>query len=90
MSEEETVKTDINAGGIAGDRLRALIERIERLADEKQAIADDMKTVFAEAKGSGFDVKVMREVIKRRKKDKADLQEEDTLMDLYKRALGME
>lgn len=75
--------------GIAGDRLKSFIERIERLNEEKKALAEDISEVFAEAKGTGFDVKVMRQVIKIRAMDKDDLDEQETLLDVYKRAIGM-
>jgi uncharacterized protein (UPF0335 family) len=75
--------------GIAGDRLRSLIERIERLEEEKRTLGEDIKEVFAEAKGSGFDVKIMRQIIKIRRMDKDDLDEQEALLDVYMRALGM-
>jgi uncharacterized protein (UPF0335 family) len=78
-----------DVGGIAADRLKSFIERIERLEEEKKALADDIKEVFAEAKGTGFDVKIMRQVIRLRRMDKDDLSEQETLLDLYRRALGM-
>ena len=78
-----------DVGGIAADRLRSLIERIERLEEEKAALAGDIREVYAEAKGSGFDTKIMRQIVRLRKLDKADLQEQETLLDLYKRALGL-
>lgn len=78
-----------DVGGIAGERLKSFIERIERLEEEKQALAGDIKEVFAEAKGEGFDAKIMRQLIRIRKRDQEDLDEEETLLDLYKRALGM-
>jgi len=78
------------AGGIAADRLRSLVERIERLEEEKQALAGDIREVFAEAKGTGFDTKIMRQVIKLRKMEKDDRDEQEHLLDLYKRALGLE
>lgn len=81
---------EVDVGGIAADRLRSLVERIERLEEEKQAIAGDIREVFAEAKGAGFDTKIMRQVMKLRKLEKDDLQEQEHLLDLYKRALGME
>ena len=77
------------AGGIAGAQLRSFIERIERLEEEKKTIADDIRDVFAEAKGNGFDTKVMRQVIRLRKKDAAERQEEEAILDLYLHALGM-
>ncbi len=79
--------TDI--GGIAGDQLRSLIERIERLEDEKAALAADIREVFAEAKGNGFDVKAIRQLVRLRKLDSADRQEQEAILDTYKAALGM-
>jgi len=72
-----------------GQRLRAYFERIERLEESKKEIAEDIKEVFAEAKGDGFDVKVMRKIITMRKKDPADLEEENTIIETYMSALGM-
>ncbi len=77
------------AGGVAADQLRSIIERIERLEEEKQAIADDIKEVYAEAKANGFDTKTLRAVIRIRKQDSAERQEQEALLDLYLRALGM-
>ncbi|WP_246707456.1 DUF2312 domain-containing protein [Mesorhizobium sp. NZP2077] len=74
---------------MAAGQLRALIERIERLEEEKKTIAEDIKEVFAEAKGTGFDTKAIRTIIKLRKKDPAERAEEDAILDLYKAALGM-
>lgn len=83
--------TDIghNSQTIAAAQLRSIIERIERLADEKQSIADDIKDVYAEAKGTGFDVAAVREIVKLRKQDAAARQEKEAIVDLYKNALGM-
>jgi len=75
---------------VAAGQLRALIERIERLTEEKQTVADDIKDVYAEAKGTGFDTKALRTLIKLRKKDKAEREEEEAILDLYKAALGLE
>src|ERR1700676_4740726 len=75
--------------GIAGERLRSLIERIERLEEEKRTLGADIKEVYAEAKGTGFDTKIMRQIIRIRRMDKDDLDEQETLLDIYKRALGM-
>lgn len=75
--------------GIARDQLRAFIERIERLEEEKKAIADDIKEVYAEAKGSGFDTKVMRTIIRIRKQDRNERAEQEAILDLYMHALGM-
>ncbi|CDB52779.1 MAG: DUF2312 domain-containing protein [Alphaproteobacteria bacterium] len=74
-------------GGIAVDRLRSLIERIERLEEEKKAIAGDIRDIFAEAKSAGFDVKVMREILKLRKMDAADRDEKELLLETYRKAL---
>ena len=78
-----------DVGGIAGERLRSFIERIERLEEEKRTLAADIKEVYAEAKGSGFDAKTMRQIVRLRRMDKDDLDEQETLLDIYKRALGM-
>ena len=77
------------AGGVAGERLKSFIERIERLEEEKKALANDIRDVYAEAKGTGFDVKVMRQIVKIRKMDKDDLDEQEALLDTYMHALGM-
>lgn len=71
------------------DRLKLLIERIERLNEEKKGIADDIKDVFAEAKAVGYDTKIMREIIRLRKMKPDDLREMETMLDTYKTALGM-
>lgn len=78
-----------DVGGVAGDQLRSLIERIERLEEEKAALAEDIREVFAEAKGNGFDVKIMRQIIRLRKMETGDRQELESLLDTYKAALGM-
>jgi uncharacterized protein (UPF0335 family) len=78
-----------DVGGVAGAQLKSLIERIERLEDEKRALGEDIKEVYAEAKGTGFDPKIMRQLIKIRKMDKDEHDEQESLLDLYKRALGM-
>lgn len=75
--------------GIAKDQLRAFIERIERLEEEKKAIGDDIKEVYSEAKGSGFDTKIMRQVVRIRKQDRNDRAEQEAILDLYLHALGM-
>ena len=79
--------TDV--GGVAVERLKSFIERIERLEEEKRGLSGDIKEVYAEARGSGFEPKIMRQVVKLRRMDKADVDEEESLLDLYKRALGM-
>lgn len=73
---------------VAADRLRSFIERIERLDEEKAAIMADQKEVYAEAKGEGYDSKILRQVIRIRKMDRADRQEQEALLDLYLSALG--
>ena len=76
-------------GGIAAERLRSFIERIERLEEEKAALAADIREVYAEAKGDGFDVKTMRQIVRLRKLDSSDRAEQEALLDLYKAALGL-
>jgi len=78
-----------DVGGIAGEQLRSFIERIERLEEEKRTLSADIKDVYAEAKGTGFDTKAIRTIVRLRKKDQAERQEEETILDLYKAALGM-
>jgi uncharacterized protein (UPF0335 family) len=78
-----------DVGGVAAEQLRSIVERIERLEEEKKALAEDIKDVYAEAKGNGFDVKILRKIISRRKRDQADIDEEETILELYLRALGM-
>jgi uncharacterized protein (UPF0335 family) len=76
-------------GGIAAEQLESIIQRVERLEEEKAALAGDIREVFAEAKGNGFDTKILRQVLKLRKMDKADRQEQDAILELYLNALGM-
>lgn len=76
-------------GGIAADQLKAYIEKIEKLEEQKVEIAEEIRGVFAEAKFSGFDVKIMRKVLKLRKMDSQERDEEEELLDLYKFALGI-
>jgi uncharacterized protein (UPF0335 family) len=78
-----------DVGGVSGERLRSFIERIERLEDEKKALSEDIREVYSEAKGTGFDVKVLRQVIRLRKMDASDRSEMEEVLDVYKRALGM-
>ena len=75
--------------GIAKEHLRSFVERIERLEEEKKALADDIREVYSEAKGTGFDTKVMRQVVRLRKMESADRQEQEAILDLYLNALGM-
>lgn len=76
-------------GGIAADRLRSIIERVERLDEERKALAGDIKDIFSEAKSAGFDVKVVKQIIRMRKQEPAEVEEQETLLDIYRRALGM-
>jgi uncharacterized protein (UPF0335 family) len=78
-----------DGGGIAAKRLRSFIERVERLEEEKAALAADIREVYAEAKGDGFDVKTMRQIVRLRKLDSSDRAEQEALLDLYKAALGL-
>jgi len=75
--------------GISADRLRSFVERIERLEEEKAALASDIREVYSEAKGAGYDVKVMRQVMRLRKLDKDARQEQEAVLETYLRALGM-
>ena len=76
-------------GNVAGDHLRSFIERIERLEEDKATVLDDIRDVFAEAKGNGFDAKTMRKILKLRKMKPQERNEEEHLLDIYMRALGM-
>ena len=73
--------------GIAGDRIRSLIERVEQIEEELKALNEGKKEVFAEAKGEGFDVKVLKEILRLRKQDKDERDEHESLLDLYMRAM---
>ena len=77
------------AKAFAKDQLKSIVERIERLEEEKAALAEDIREVYSEAKGTGFDTKVMRQVIRLRKMESADRQEQEAMLDLYLGALGM-
>ncbi|MGE3247013.1 MAG: DUF2312 domain-containing protein [Beijerinckiaceae bacterium] len=79
----------MDSATVNASHLRAFIERIERLEEEKRTIADDIKEVYAEAKGNGFDAKVMRKIISMRRQDADKRREEETILDLYLNALGM-
>src|SRR3954467_13868266 len=70
-------------GGIAGDQLRAFVERIERVEEEIRGLTDDKKDIYAEAKGNGFDVKILREVVRIRKQDQKEREEQESLLDVY-------
>lgn len=79
----------VSTESVAQDQLRAFIERIERMEEEKKAISDDIKEIYAEAKGNGFDIKVLRQIIRIRKQDHAERMEQEALLELYMAALGM-
>lgn len=79
-----------DVGGVAGKRLKSLIERVERLEEEKKGLSDDIKEIYAEAKGTGFEPKVIRRIVRLRKMDIEKRREEDELLELYKSAIGME
>jgi len=85
--EAKAAKTE--TGGIAADRLRSIIERIERLEEERKALGSDIKDIYSEAKSAGFDVKIIRQLIRIRKQEPAEVEEQETLLDIYRRALGM-
>ncbi len=97
MTETDTVvqtgdaeaQPSSDVGGVAADRLRSFVQRIERLEEEKAALTADIRDVYAEAKSSGFDTKILRQVIRLRKLDNADRREQEELLDLYMAALGM-
>jgi uncharacterized protein (UPF0335 family) len=82
-------KNPIATESVAADQLKAFIERIERLEEEKAGIAGDIREIYAEAKGNGFDTKAMRKIIALRKKEFSERQEEEAILDLYMQALGM-
>lgn len=83
-------EAEATSGNVAGDRLRSLIERVERLEEERKAIGSDIKDIYAEAKSAGFDTKVMRRIVRERKQEPAEIEEQDTLRDVYMRALELE
>jgi len=78
-----------DVGGVSGQRIKAFIERIERLEEEKAALAEDIKEVYSEAKGTGFDVGVLRKIVSLRKMDTEKRREAEELLELYKSAVGM-
>ncbi len=84
-------RTDKKAkvGGVANDALRAFIERIERLEEEKRALAGDIREVYSEAKGTGFEPKIMRKVVSLRRMNAADRDEEEALLEAYRAAVGV-
>ncbi len=79
----------VDIQGTSADRLRSIVERIERLEEEKTALGADISDVYSEAKGAGFDTKVLRQIIRLRKMDQADRREQEEILDVYKRALDL-
>ena len=79
-----------DVGGIAGDTLRSYIERIERLEAEKTALTADIREIFSEAKGNGFDAKIMRQIVRLRRMDREDRLEQEELLAIYQHAMGMD
>lgn len=88
-SRKPVDREELKTGGVAADRLRSLVDRIERLMEERKAIGVDIKDIYLEAKSAGFDVKVLRLLIEMRKKEAAEVEEMETLLDVYRGALGM-
>ena len=86
MNKPEMISAE--SSDVDGGHLRAFIERIERLEEEKRTIADDIKEVYAEAKGNGFDARIMRKIVSIRRMDREKRIEEETILDLYLQALG--
>ncbi|UGA47128.1 DUF2312 domain-containing protein [Bradyrhizobium quebecense] len=84
-----TPAAETRATTIAKDQLKSIIERVERLIEEKKTIADDISDVYAEAKGNGFDVKALRAIIKMRQQDPIEREAHETILDTYMQALGM-
>ena len=89
MPDGSAVSKKTKAGPISAERLKSFLDRIEKLEEERKAISDDVRDVYSEAKGVGYDVKTMRKVVSLRKMDAADRAEQETLLDTYKHALGM-
>ncbi len=89
MAAKPVSEEELKSGGLASDRLRTIVERIERLEEERKALASDIKDIYAEAKSAGFDVKVLRQLIRIRKQEAAEVEEQETLLEVYRRALGM-
>lgn len=89
MSTSTTSKNSLNVNGIVGKDLLSIIERVERIEEERAGLGSDIATILAEAKGKGFDVKIIRKIIRLRKYEKHELDEEQTLIDIYMSAIGM-
>jgi uncharacterized protein (UPF0335 family) len=89
MPDGSAVSKKTKPGPISADRLKSFVERIEKLEEERKAIGGDIRDVYSEAKGVGYDVKTMRKIVSLRSMDAADRAEQETLLDTYKHALGM-
>ena len=89
MSAVEKEQPEAAKTRFAKDQLKAFVERIERLEEEKKTISDDIRDVYAEAKGNGFDVKALRTIVRLRKQDESERQEQETILETYMQALGM-
>ncbi len=89
MSTSETSRNSVNVNGIVGKDLLSIIERVERIEEDRAGLGDDIATIFAEAKGKGFDVKIIRKILRLRKYEKHELDEEQALIDIYMSAIGM-
>ena len=89
MAAKPVDPEQLQVGGVAVERLRSLVDRIERLEEERKALGANIKDIYQEAKSAGFDVKALRQLIRIRKQEAAEVEELETLLDVYKRALGM-
>jgi uncharacterized protein (UPF0335 family) len=89
LSRTKTMVADVAESGVAADELRQFIERVERLEEEKAGISSDIKDVYAELKGRGFDAKAVRQIVRIRKLDNSERQEQEAILELYMQALGM-
>ena len=85
----DAAELDPDVGGVDAERLRAVVTRVEQLEEERRAIGEDIKDVLAEAKSAGFDVGVVREILRLRRQEPVEVEERETLLDLYRRAMGM-
>lgn len=85
----EVMEKPVTTGGVSADRLRSIVDRIERLEEERKALSGEVRDIYTEAKSSGFDPKALRQLIRIRKQEPADVEEQETLLDVYRRALGM-
>lgn len=88
-TEQHQAEAAAPNGNVAADRLRSIVNRIERLEEERKALGADIKDIYAEAKSAGFDVKVLRQLIRLRKQAPAEVEEQETLLEVYRRAIGV-